>query len=262
MQRTPEFVLWTLSQACALRDDTDLTDPAQADRQLRVLRSYADALFAGRCWDGICLNATEDRGFRSADVLAAYGGETLVHAQCDACPANVLRERDVGRFAGCFGWLILDDTLLAAFTRTLAKLEPSVTSYHSLWIDTAPSIEQLALHRSLCVQMVSEHAELGAVVAEYQAALTLAASGAATLHWQLFPIGITDGLAWRIATHCPRCKASMSREERTCQACHFQGHCEPERKRKTRGQRPFTPLATFLGEAGARDYLQRYRARV
>ncbi len=49
IQTTPEFVRWTLAQICALRDETDVTDPEQAERQLRSLRELSMARLA-KCW--------------------------------------------------------------------------------------------------------------------------------------------------------------------------------------------------------------------
>ncbi len=253
MPPTPEFVAWTLNHACALREDTDTSDPLATERQLRVLRSYADALAEQRCFDGICVNDSLDRGFRAADVLAAYGGEALLDSQCGCCPANTLLSRSPGNFAGCYGWLILSEERCRELTEIGGD-------HHLLWLEPTPNREALWRHAQLCQTLSERFPASFEHYAAYQQAIQVALTQSISLHWQLVPRGETDGLTWTIAAHCPRCRAPLASDIRYCQVCQYQGHPEPARRRKARGQRPYTPLATFLGDAGAAEFLRRYRA--
>lgn len=252
MERTPEFVAWTLSQACALREDSDTTDPLSTERQLRVLRSYADAVAENRCQAGICINAEQERGFRLTDVLSAYGGEKLIASQCGTCPANTLRNRPQGNFAGCFGWLILTDEHREELSQIHAR-------YHTLWLDSTPDADTLEEHARLFQKLTERFPDSAAYYDEYQQAIRLALASGCSLHWQFVPAGSTDGITWTIHAHCPRCRAAMAVDARYCRVCEYHGHPEPARKRKARGQRPYTPLTKFLGEAGAAEFLRRYR---
>lgn len=244
---TPEFVAWTLAHSCALREETDITDPVAAERQLRVLRSLADALAAGRCHQGICVDEQETRGFRADDVLEVYGGAEFINTQCLPCPANTVATRGEGAWAGCFGWLILTPALRSALG----------ASHQRLWMHRQADRDMLATQ----VDLFTTLAAADPLVHHYLAALRLASTRDVPLHWRLFPAGHTQGSTWWLPTHCPTCGAPQAREQRHCRVCGYIGHCAPEQKRKARGQRPFTPLAKFLGEAGAEAFLLSYRAR-
>jgi hypothetical protein len=246
MTPTPPFIRWSLAYECGLREGADVTSPEATERQLRVLRSYSDAVHAGRMLDGICFATQEDGGaefgFRAEDVLAVYGGATFIRSQCDHCPANT-----TAGLAGCFGLLTFDEQLqdLLARHEWIERLRehfpPTNPPWYGLWLSSPLTPKQRELL-----------AELG---------LGLPAAPDLSLHVQSFPAGAFDPQAWAIHPHCPRCKGPMSQRERRCAVCGLIGRAEPQRIRKPRGRRPFLPLKSFLGEAAAKELIERYRTR-
>jgi hypothetical protein len=165
----------------------------------------------------------------------------------------VLAARPRGNFAGCFGWLVLDDELCQTLRANFR--EP----HQTLWIDPTPDEHVLREHAALMEQIAESDARLGLALADYRSAVRLALSNEVALHWRMFPRGESDGLVWRIAEHCPRCRGPMSSCERRCAQCGFVGRCHPARTRKARGSRPYVRLERFLGDAGARAFTERFR---
>ncbi len=272
-QITPEFVRWTVAQSCALRDETDITDPEQAERQLRSLRELSMARAERRVVQGICLardalaqsDSAQARGFLESEVLAAYGGEALVTSQCATCPANVLPgELASERFAGCFGLLILESPLaeqLEAAIEQVRASDPerfddaflaSQPRRYGVWATPFASPQITLLIEIFCVLQVDESSR---EVAEFRRALQLVHAAGLSLYARLYPPGEVQSFAWTVASHCPRCRAPMTMAARRCPACQFVGRALPGKKRKPRGQRPYVPLARFLGERAALELL-------
>ncbi len=272
-QTTPEFVRWTLAQSCALRDETDVTDPEQAERQLRSLRELSIARAERRIVQGVCLahdalahrDSTQARGFLASEVLAAYGGEALVTSQCTMCPANVLPGESPGeRLAGCFGLLILESPLVEQFEAAIEQVRAcdrmrfdaaflaSQPRHYGVWATPLES-PQVALLVEIFREL--QHDEASREVTEFCRALQLAQATGISLQARLYPPGVVQSLAWTVASHCPRCRAPMTMAARRCLTCQFVGRALPEKKRKPRGQRPYVPLARFLGERAAVELL-------
>lgn len=267
MARTPHFVRWSLPLVCALREDTDVTDPEQTERQLRSLRTYSDCVARGREYEGVCVSEEDpSRGFASEEVLLAYGGREFVAQLCPACPSNILRGQPSSGLAGCFGMLVLDEALTSALTRLLQEkeLQQQVTNHFlattpahwGLWTSDALTESQVMVMQSVVGALAtqSEHCEVN----ELLTALSLAREQASTIHLRLYPTGESDAHAWRLDPHCRRCKATMPERGRFCSVCLLEAHAEPPRRRKVRGGRPYVPLATFLGESGAQALLARH----
>jgi hypothetical protein len=261
---TPPFIRWSLEFECALREETDVTSPEATERQLRVLRSYSDAVHAGRMLDGICFDSDEDGGaefgFRAEDVLAVYGGAEFIHSQCDGCPANTIAGRSGSALAGCFGLLTLDEHL----QELLARRE-SIERLHEVFLPTTPAWYGLWVSSPLTEQQCDALAELfvgvPALAGLFRLEDRLNAGLQRNLHVQSFPAGAFDAHQWVIHSHCPRCKGPMTDHDRRCAVCGLVACAEPERVRKPRGRRPFVPLTSFLGDAGAKELIERYRAR-
>lgn len=272
-QITPEFVRWTIARSCALRDETDITDPEQAERQLRSLRELSMARAERRVVRGVCLardavaqaDLAQARGFLESEVLSAYGGEVLVTSQCAACPANVLPgELASERFAGCFGLLILESPLAERLEAALEQVRGSDPQRfdaaflvsqprrYGVWA-TPLEASQITLLAEVFGVLASD--ESSRDVAEFQRALQVAQATGLTLHARLYPPGEVQSFAWTVAAHCPRCRAPMTMAARRCPVCQFVGRALPGKKRKPRGQRPYVPLARFLGERAARELL-------
>jgi hypothetical protein len=256
MPPTPHFVRWTLARTCGLREGTDVTDPDQAERQLRVLRAYADAAHAGRCVDGVCFDDSGERGFFAAEVLDAYGGREFVAQECEECPANTLAARRVGNLAGCYGWLVLEDDLLARLEETLANRETgTMPRWYGLWLDRAPTGATMEQHSALWDKVAGAGPVNDAGLSEFRAALRQGIP----LYWALAPRGAADGLTWSIVAHCPHCRAGMTPREHRCGVCGFVGRCAPQRTRQARGPRPFQTLERILGADQAEELVSRFR---
>ena len=265
MPGTPQFVRWTLAHSCALREETDVTSAEQTERQLRSLRAYSDCRHEDRVFEDVCLAADNPAlGFPSHEVLTAYGGETFVRSQCDSCAANTLRGRTTSGLAGCFGTLVLDAPRGASIDRAIASaaLEervaahflPTQPRWYGLWTTTPLTVAQLAVLRNLWEAMTETPQ---ATDNEFLAALNIAQQHGFELHVRLYPAGESDRDWWRLAAHCGRCKAPQNPLERRCAVCGLVAPAEPARKRKPRGNRPFVPLARFLGEQAAAELLER-----
>lgn len=269
MPATPQFVRWTLPLACALRDDTDVTDPEQTERQLRSLRTYSDCLYAGRELDGVCISASDPgMGFPAAEVISAYGGEGFIYQQCDACALNVVRGREKSGLAGCFGLLAfwpergalleqaIDQTLSAA--AVAEHFLPTAPRWIGLW--TLPQLDapHIAIMQRLFAAIESQ---LTIEEREFHTALMTAQRENVAIHLRGYPAGESAPDGWRLAAHCGRCKASMSERSRRCVVCGQLAHAEPSRRRKTQGNRPFVALERFLGAPGAEEFRTRYAIR-
>jgi hypothetical protein len=278
MTRTPEFVRWTLVHACALREETNVADPEQTARQLHALRMLDEGLAAGRVFEGICLE-NEPTAARAADVyglvvdevFAAYGGEASVRAQCGSCPANLWPPES--RLAGCFGMLVLDEPLAPLLEQTLhaarasareafdQAFPPTTPLRYGVWADPigAAQLDWLA---KLLAGLASAAAHLPderrREIDQLALAIERAQTTGLTLAARLFPPGTADALAWTVDAHCSRCRASLAERAARCHVCGLNSRPVPPRRRKPRGRRPFVPLARFLGDAGAAQFLARY----
>jgi hypothetical protein len=271
---TPPFVRWTLARACALREETDPRDPEAAERQLRPLRAYTDASYAGRVFEGICLAPTEHLpvepppdswGFLASEMLAAYGGEEFVRSQCGACVANIFAHRTEVNFAGCYGLLACDAALGAQLEARIAELSladaidasclPTAPRWYGLFAQTPLNRDQLAIFQ----QLFSSLATCEPAVSQLCSAVAIALVQPVELHLALYPAGEFDRDAWRIVSHCTRCAAAMSPREHRCAVCGLVGKPRPARQRKPRGRRPYVPLARFLGASKALEFAERLK---
>ncbi len=266
MSATPPFVRWTLPLACALREETDVTDPQQTERQLRSLRTYSDCLHAGRELDGVCISADDPTmGFPALEVLNAYGGAPLIHAQCDGCALNVVRGRARSGLAGCFGLLALKPDVTARVDDAIERAGIK-SAINELFLPTTPRWYGLFAQQILDAPRITVLQQVFAAMSEslslekleFQTALELALRASISLHMRCYPAGESEPDGWRLQAHCGRCKAPMAERARQCGVCGLLAHAEPRRQRKTRGIRPFVPLARFLGAQGAQDFQAKY----
>lgn len=277
-QATPEFVRWTIARSCALRDETDVADPEQAERQLRSLRELSMARTEKRVVQCVCLahdalahdDPARARGFLESEVLAAYGGEALVTSQCAACPANVLPGDAASEcFAGCFGLLVLESPLVEQLELAMEQVRASDPQrFDAAFLASQPrryGVWATPLESSQITLLIEifdavQQAATSREIAEFRRALQLVQTTDLSLHARLYPPGVVESFAWTVASHCPRCRAPMTLAAHRCLACQFVGRALPGKKRKPRGQRPYVPLARFLGEPAARELLASARA--
>ena len=259
---TPEFLAWAIEYTCPIRGFQNGCDPERTERHLRSARAVSDALEEGRVFEGLCVDPPN--GFRMDDALEIYGGMTAVRRHCLACPANA---RPAG-FAGCFGMLpVLEgfhESVESFFDRIAGKYEglffPTNPRWYGLWTQALLGRAQHA-----CLLELFESPEMAAMdrreTAELRAGLQIAMARELPIHVTLFPPGSVEGPWWRLAVHCPRCKAVWSvTKARECAVCGYVGHPAPEKKRHVRGMRPYVPLASLLGEEEAGRFLIKYGA--
>jgi hypothetical protein len=241
------------------------SDPERTERQLRAARAVSDAIREGRVLDGFCLQPPA--GFRIADALTVYGGLSVVEQACHACPANATDFHSQTGLAGCYGILPVTDALHAAaeaclHEKTFAQryeqiLLPANPHWYGLWAQSPLTSEQA----SLCCDLFSHIAETtsDAVAQQFHAALVAATQSQLPMHVLLFPSGRVEGTLWRLAAHCPRCKAEWTNEQAmSCGICGLVGQSAPQKKRKARGPRPYVMLDRLLGAAKAEELLFKY----
>ena len=265
--KTPEFLLWSLAERCPLRELIPVDEPDQVERHLRAAQCYSNALREGRIWEGIAV--APPLGFRVADSLALYGGEQSLAAACDGCPANTARRLEPAGMAGCFGLLPLPENAAlvhaaAAEALVMAGAErrtpfPATTpAWYGLWMQS-PLGQAEARHLTPALATVFASSRAGD---DFLAALAIAGAQPIPLHVMLYPPGEVVGTWWRLAPHCPRCRAVWHEpKSRRCGVCQYAGHPAPDKKRHARGTRPYFPLDRLLGAEKAVEFLGRYERR-
>jgi hypothetical protein len=112
---TPQFVRWTIKQACPFRELSDNNLPDQTFRQLRSIRELSLGIQDGRFVEGFCLHPTIDQssdgpvlGFPAEEVWQIYGPREIIEKSCGDCPANTPPTESADEnplWAGCYGWL-------------------------------------------------------------------------------------------------------------------------------------------------------------
>ncbi len=263
---TPEFVRWTIGRPCPLRAEYDWTDPEQTERLLRPVRAVGAARSEGRVFEGVAFAERpplpgpldEARGFIIEEALALFGGEPEVDALCGACPANVA-EQAIPHLAGCYGMFHVADA--AALHQTMRQAEATVNRHpelqsafpqtqprwYGLWLEPQLDDAQkqwLALVLPLVFESAPHAAPgleafLGAVHASRRAGLPLFA--------RLIPSGRLHDGAWKIDSHCKRCKAPRPLRDPACRVCGQTDDVCAGRTRKVRGERPFHCLTRQFG---------------
>ncbi len=308
--QTPEFLLWALEYRCPLRGDQDGTDPDRTERQLRAARAVSDARREGRVLEGLAVDPPN--GFRIADALAIYGGEEAAGRACGDCPANALAGDDhpllrdgpppaLPQLAGCYGCVQLPcdaSQVHAAIEQGIDSAYGSVPweglchvttpRWYGLWIDSPLAAEHL-LVRFLVLQAAAiDDAQCRRDIADLLVALNVAFNAGLRIYVQLHPPGRVERSCWRLASHCPRCKAPWSMPDARnategvpysategvpysategvpysadrCAVCGFVGHPAPDKKRRARGLRPYFPLDRLLGSERAANFTARWEA--
>ena len=268
---TPEFLIWALEFSCPIRGFQDGSDAERTERQLRAARAVSDALGEDRVFEGFCVDPPD--GFRIDSALEIYGGLSAIQQACRDCPANALAQRVPGKVAGCYGVVPLPDDprpVHSAVERGIEKACPrtdwstlcveTTPRWYGLWIESPIEAERLLVRYRVLAAATIDDRTCQSAIAELLVALNTAFDAGCRLHVQLFPRGRVEGPWWRLAPHCPRCKAPWGEAgARRCQTCALEGNQAPERKRRARGRRPYYPLSRLLGEQEAAEFLVRYQ---
>jgi len=279
---TPEFLLWSLGFQCPLRGLEDGSNPERTERQLRSARATSDARREGRVFEGIAVDPPN--GFRIDEALAIYGGEEAARRACGDCPANALAGDDNPLFrngpvpespslAGCYGLVRLPDDpagVHAAVEQGTGRAYGSVPwesvchvttpRWFGLWAESPLDAEHLLVRYNVLAAAPIDDPLCRQGIAELLVALNVAFDAGLRLHVRLYPPGHVEGTTWRLAPHCPRCKAAWPAPAAGCAVCGYLGHPAPDQKRRARGQRPYFPLARLLGPEQAELFMGRYES--
>lgn len=288
-QTTPEFVAWCVVRRCGLRHRFEVGDPLATERHLKGLRAASEARLAGRVVGDWCLAPRLDRasderasngrsaddrsaddvlrGFSLTEVTAGFGGSDRIESDCRRCPANFLPLAD-GRsrgWAGCFGWLILDQALTDLPVRLFAD-DPSVTPSEAAerWgalLSSSPLVGSMALDAATRLKRIATRptemsespdpitvpigpaAPLIEALTEASRVTEEDADGAVALRH--LPAGIVDGRNWTWPPRCRRCLAAKPVSGR-CPRCTDQTPPLSPVRRRSRGDRPFRDLSEVL----------------
>ena len=151
---TPQFVRWTIKQACPFRELSDENLCDRTFRQLRSIRELSLGIRDGRLIDQFCLHpSVRDEtnvpvlGFPAEEVWQIYGSRSTIESNCNRCPANALSsqtEEGDSLWAGCYGWLISAPTFRFGShghsAESLAPHEMQVHEEHMVdWVHEAAS---------------------------------------------------------------------------------------------------------------------------
>jgi len=280
MQATPEFVCWSLSECCPLREVLDDPhSPPAVERLLRPIRTWSDALAEDRVFEGVCVSAAvvdlnsnvEPLGFRVEEALAGYGGEEHVAKTCGDCRANATAGIAPGSLAGCHGLLEFSpqeetaesalQQALAAHPRIAEHLPAATAAWRRLWMEPAESLSQRESLQTILQTLVGQDAFFETRLASILAALAISIRYDIGFRFEHFPRGSVDGRLWRLIEHCGRCKAPWRSGSKYCRVCKRSGGSQAARTRKSRGARPYWRLAGFLGAEHVKPFLARYFAQ-
>jgi hypothetical protein len=279
---TPEFILWSLEYRCSPRGELDGSEPERIERQLRAARAASQARCDGRVFEGIAVDPPN--GFRIEDALAIYGGEDAVRCACADCPANALAGDDHPHFrdvpapalpqlAGCYGCVRLPEDpsgVHAAIDEGIERVCGSVPwedlcsvtapRWYGLWLDSPLWAEHLLMRFNVLQAAIIDDEVCRRDIADLLIALNVAASAGLRIVVQLFPPGRVEGTWWRLAPHCPRCKAPWRSGARNCAVCGHVGTAAQDQKRHARGLRPYYPLERLMGREQAAAFIRRYES--
>ncbi len=284
---TPSFVRWAIRYECAFRTPVADDLPYQTFRQLRSLREVSMGRLEERIVDGYCIHpdhhheAENVRGFPVAEVLRLFGDEADVQSTCGACPANAIGkpnnaaqsvEQGGEVWAGCYGWVRSQSescNLVDAFERAMDNRQFEFASnfnhathvWFRLWQTNCWAGDQLVgLNRILW----SVRANLGSAdgfsdLANLHSAAQACLDKSLVLETELIPAGYSDGLHWRIESHCSRCRCELPDDARKCGECGREGLAVSATKRKVLGLRPYMLLKDILGIKETENLLAQFR---
>ena len=280
---TPEFVVWSLERACALREGLESQSPAIVARHLKSLAAIDHSQRAGWRLSGpsgldLCLDprSLDDgealRGCLWNEVANFYGGADYCAQTCRECPANIrsqafedyppLPQPISPQWAGCFGWLRRDVNVVQAVNRWLSEhadadwymrfgVTTTLPSWNGLWMRTSMDgdwlNELVRMWDAVAESATSLDPAVRAELLDFCQALRAGGQAGLAMAVELVPQGWTRGTTWTIGPHCPRCKQAMSQDAGRCDCCGHAGRAHPPVHRKRLGYRPYLQLRGLVG---------------
>ena len=228
------------------------------------------------------------RGFPAQEVFAISGTSNSIAECCDDCGANVVSQKRPGAWAGCYGWTPIsmqsNQGLARSIETVLQELDQDEKAFFKsgfrqtqplwfgLWIEPVITGQRASFIGKVmrkAMELPSDESEFdsmalisGSDPQDLLAALECCHRDQKNLHVRLVPYGHSDGLKWRLETHCPICKASLDSEFEQpyqCGVCGDQGILNRVAPRKVLGTRPYLNLSRLMGVEPTREFLERYR---
>jgi hypothetical protein len=270
---TPPFLVWAIEYQCPIRGFQNGSDPEMTERQLRAVVATSTARCEHRVFEGNAVD--EPLGFRVEEALALYGGLEKVEETCGACSANAAALIKPGALGGCLGMFALpadERVFCERFEAAIEKLNlvdhysrvflATRPRWYGFWLQSRLKADQIGLLADL-FETLKVDFDADESVKMLLAGLCVARDRNLSLHATLYPRGTIENNWWRLAKHCPRCKAEWkSSGQGRCDVCGYEGHPAPDKKRRARGRRPYLPLTRLMGEQKAAEFLDRYRSRL
>src|SRR5207248_8659525 len=126
--------------------------------------------------------------------------------------------------------------------------------WFGLWMECRLATAQQAYLLQVLTEL-NLTAPVKSAICDLRLGLRAAIKASLPLHVQLCPRGHVAEGWWRLAAHCPRCKAVWNKDGTRgvpatyghCRVCGYVGHPAQGKKRRPRGRRPYAPLARLLG---------------
>ena len=288
---TPSFVRWAIRQDCPYRQIETDDLPYQTFVQLRGLREVSIGYLEQRVVNRICIHQEQNqdvesaRGFLIDEIIKWFGGESGIQRQCGHCPANVAScvepgPKDFARteraghkvWAGCYGWLVaktethdfpelFEQSAVASESGLLSGWANAKSIWFRVWqtrIWDASQLTKLAVILRLVSSRLNSESE-SADFANLRLAVEACLKNDLVLETELLPSGNSDGIHWRIESHCARCRKEMRADCRKCDECGRQGAPQPPIKRKVLGLRPHMLLKDILGAVETANLLAVFR---
>ena len=213
------------------------------------------------------------------EVVEWFGGIEQINRACGNCPVNGNpTENDAtARWAGCFGYLSTDpgwsvdrahsdfqlnEVLVGIVDQFLSNnlddfcrafpAQPPHAGWYGLWLSTELRGLQLKLLEGVLDELI-QHVESNSGLEEsakreltrFRNVASLAREHDCSIAVELVPQGFSDGRHWRIAAHCPDCRAQ--RNVSPCPKCHSSKGIVGEQKRQVLGDRPYLRLEDIVG---------------
>ncbi len=290
---TPSFVRWAIRQDCPFRQIETDDLPYQTFRQLRGLRETSIGYLEQRVANGICIHREQNQDVESAlgfpvnEIIECYGDKIGIQRTCGGCPANVascfeqdsvdaVRAKRAGQdvWAGCYGWLaaeteshdfpeLFEQAVADSDSELLAGFANANSIWFRIWQASVWNASQLTKLAAI-LELVNSNlnSESGcADFANLRLAVEACLENELVLETELTPTGNSDGIHWRIESHCPRCRKGMRVDCRICDECGYRGHPRETIKRKVLGLRPYMLLKNILGTGETANLLAVFREK-